>query len=446
MIRVSGPEAFEVANKITVFPGKKQTVLTQEANTVHFARIVSNGSTIDEVMVSKFVGPHSYTGENTIEFTCHGSVYIQQKVMEVLIQSGARMAKPGEFTLRAFLSGKLDLSQAEGVADLISSNSEAGHRLAMSQMRGGFSEELRGLRDQLLNFISLIELELDFSEEDVEFADRDQLYQLTDKIERLLRQLVKSFSFGNAIKNGVPVAIVGKTNAGKSTLLNCLLKDEKAIVSEIAGTTRDLIEDTIVLEGINFRFIDTAGLRKTKDAIESIGIERALKKYREAEIVIVVIDASERLDEILKSVEIFKEKDQQKHDIIFAINKVDTVINPEILLSDLRSKIGIAGHYISISANKGTHINELEQLLTKIALKKKPSETGVVVTNVRHYEALLRSHEAIVRVVEGVGNQIPGDLLAMDIREVLHYLGEITGEITTDEILGNIFKNFCIGK
>jgi tRNA modification GTPase len=313
-------------------------------------------------------------------------------------------------------------------------------------MRGGFSEEIRKLRDQLLNFISLIELELDFSEEDVEFADREQLYELTDRIERLLRRLVKSFSYGNAIKNGIPVAIVGKTNAGKSTLLNQLLKEEKAIVSDIAGTTRDYIEDTIVLQGINFRFIDTAGLRKTSDQIETIGIERALRKYREAEIVIVVIDAGDRLDEILNSLEIFKEEEQESKRIIFAINKIDTVLNPQVLIKDLRTKIKLDATYIPLSAQTGKYMAELEQTLVNLAIKEKPTETDVVVTNVRHFEALQHSHEAIVRVLEGLDSQITGDLLAMDIREVLHYLGEITGEITTDEILGNIFKNFCIGK
>lgn len=446
MIRISGPEALNIGDKAIRIGNGKNPISAKEANTVHFSRIFNGKQEIDEVMTSVFKEPHSYTGEDTLEITCHGSVYIQQKILETLIKQGARLAKPGEFTQRAFLNGKLDLSQAEGVADLIASNSEAAHRLALNQMRGGFSDEIRGLRDQLLNFISLIELELDFSEEDVEFADREQLNQLLDKIERLLRKLIKSFSYGNAIKNGIPVAIVGKTNAGKSTLLNQLLKEEKAIVSDIAGTTRDYIEDTIVLQGINFRFIDTAGLRKTKDTIESIGIERAMKKYREAEIVIVLIDAGERLDEILKSLEIFKEEEQENKRIIFAINKIDNVLNPDALLKDLRSKIAIDGDYITISAKDGTQIPELEQKLVDFALKQKPSETGVVVTNVRHYEALQRSHEAIVRVIEGVDNQLPTDLLAMDIRQVLHYLGEITGEITTDEILGNIFKNFCIGK
>jgi tRNA modification GTPase len=446
MIRLSGSDSFEIANKVTAYPGIRRTVISQDANTVHFARILSKQSILDEVMVSKFTGPHSYTGEDTIEFTCHGSAFIQQKILEILIGAGARLAKPGEFTLRAFLNGKLDLSQAEGVADLIATSSEAGHRLAINQMRGGFSEEIRKLRDQLLNFISLIELELDFSEEDVEFADREQLYELTDRIERLLRRLVKSFSYGNAIKNGIPVAIVGKTNAGKSTLLNQLLKEEKAIVSDIAGTTRDYIEDTIVLQGINFRFIDTAGLRKTSDQIETMGIERALRKYREAEIVIVVIDAGDRLDEILNSLEIFKEEEQESKRIIFAINKIDTVLNPQVLIKDLRTKIKLDATYIPLSAQTGKYMAELEQTLVNLAIKEKPTETDVVVTNVRHFEALQHSHEAIVRVLEGLDSQITGDLLAMDIREVLHYLGEITGEITTDEILGNIFKNFCIGK
>ncbi len=447
MIRVSGEETFKIVDILLKYSGNKITSLTQPANSVHFARFLSDGIVIDEVMVSKLVAPHSYTGEDTIEITCHGSLYVQQKILETLITTGARLAKPGEFTQRAFLNGKLDLSQAEGVADLIASNTEAGHRLAINQMRGDFSKALNDLRHQLLNFISLIELELDFSEEDVEFADRDQLYNLVDKIERVLRKLIKSFSYGNAIKQGIPVAIVGKTNAGKSTLLNQILKEEKAIVSDIAGTTRDYIEDTIVLQGINFRFIDTAGLRKTKDTIESIGIERALKKYREAEIVIVVIDASESLETILDSLEIFKEEEQKTQGIILAINKMDKVLNPKILLADLKTQIAIENaHFIPIEAKTGSGIDEIERLLVDRVLKNKPGESDVIVTNARHFEALNHSHEAILRVLEGIDAKISGDLLAMDIREVLHYLGEITGEITTDEILGNIFKNFCIGK
>lgn len=446
MIRLSGPGAFEIADKVIRISPKGLTLKELQANTIHYSRIYDNNKQLDEVITAVFKGPNSYTGEDTIEITCHGSLYIQQKILELLIENGARLAKPGEFTLTAFLNGKLDLSQAEGVADLIASDSEAAHRIALNQMRGGFSEELRGLRNQLLNFISLIELELDFSEEDVEFADREQLNTLLDKIERLLRRLVKSFSYGNAIKNGIPVAIVGKTNAGKSTLLNQLLKEEKAIVSDIAGTTRDYIEDTIVLQGINFRFIDTAGLRKTTDSIESIGIERALKKYREAEIVIVLIDAEDRVDNILNSLDIFKEEAQENKHILFVINKIDTVLNPDALLKELRNKIALDGDYLTLSAKNGTNVHALEQKLVDVAQSKKPGDSDVIVTNVRHFEALQCSHEAILRVIEGVDNQLPSDFLAMDIRQVLHFLGEITGEITTDEILGNIFKNFCIGK
>lgn len=445
MVRISGPEAFPVIDKLTVLSGNKR-LTTQKPGTVHFAKFNDGDKIIDEVMIGIFKAPHSYTGEDTIEITCHGSLYIQQKILETIIKNGARLAKPGEFTLRAFINGKLDLSQAEGVADLIASGSEAAHRLAINQMRGGFSEEISKLRHELLQFISLIELELDFSEEDVEFANREQLYDLLDKIERLLRRLIKSFSYGNAIKNGIPVAIVGRTNAGKSTLLNCLLKEEKAIVSEIAGTTRDFIEDTIVLEGINFRFIDTAGLRKTTDEIEAIGIERALKKYNEAQIVIIIIDAKDRVDEILKSLEFLRTEQSNHKQLIFAINKVDSVLNPEALLKDIRTQIGIDANYITISARNNTNIDKLEKLLIETVQREKPVETDVIVTNVRHFEALEKSHKAILRVIEGLDNKLSGDLLSMDIREVLHYLGEITGEITNDEILGNIFKNFCIGK
>lgn len=446
MLRISGPKASIICNSICFFNTKGKMLSEQKANTAHFMQIKDESNLIDESVVTLFKAPRSYTGEDTVEITCHGSVYIQQRILELLVKNGARLAKPGEFTLRAFLNGKLDLSQAEGVADLISSSSEAAHRLSMNQLKGGFSAELKKLRDELLQFISMIELELDFSEEDVEFADRDKLYSLLDKIERLLRKLIKSFSFGNAVKQGIPVAIVGRTNSGKSTLLNQLVKEEKAIVSEIEGTTRDFIEDTIILEGIKFRFIDTAGLRKTKDSIENLGIERSVKKFKEATVVIVLIDAQDRLEDILSSLEVFKDIPQEEKYIIFAINKIDAVLNPDALIADLKAKINQPGEYLSLSAKFGTHIEQLENKLVSFALNKKPDESDVVVTNVRHYEALERSHEAIVRVIEGLDNSLPSDLLAQDIREVLHFLGEITGEITTDEILGNIFKNFCIGK
>lgn len=446
VIRVSGPEVYKIADKIISFKNPNKKISEQAANTFHFVHIKSGDNLIDEVIVNVYKAPQSYTGEDTIEICCHGSEFIQQKILELLVKNGAFLAKPGEFTLRAFLNGKLDLSQAEGVADLIASGSEAAHKLSMNQMKGGFSKEISSLRDELLQFISLIELELDFSEEDVEFADREKLYNLLDKIERLLRKLIKSFSFGNAVKNGIPVAIVGRTNAGKSTLLNQLLKEEKAIVSEIAGTTRDYIEDTIILEGIKFRFIDTAGLRKTEDSIENLGIERSIKKFTEASVILVMINASDRLDDILQSFEVFKDIPKDDKFIVFVVNKIDTVLNPEALINDLRSKIGYQGDYIPVSAKFGTNLEVLEKKLINFVVNKKPDESDVVVTNVRHLEALEKSHAAIIRVIEGVDNHISGDLLAMDIREVLHYLGEITGEITTDEVLGNIFKNFCIGK
>lgn len=446
MVRISGRNCFEIADKIIEFVSPNKRLGELPANTIHFVKIKTNERIIDEAMVAIFLAPHSYTGEDTLEITCHGSEYVQQKILELLIKNGARLATPGEFTLRAFLNGKLDLSQAEGVADLIASGSEAAHSLAINQMRGGFSDELSKLRSELLHFISLIELELDFSDEDVEFANRDQLNDLVDRIELFLRKLIKSFTYGNAIKNGIPVAIVGRTNAGKSTLLNQLLKEEKAIVSEIAGTTRDYIEDTIVLEGINFRFIDTAGLRKTSDEIETIGIERAMKKYREARIVIILIDARDSIEEIQKSLDFMRDIPNDKKHRIFAINKIDTVINPEALLKDLRQQIKIDAPYLAISAKHATHIDKLEQLLVNIVQQEKPAESGIVVTNLRHFQALQKSHEAILRVLESMENKLSSDLLAEDIREALHFIGEITGEITNDEILGSIFSKFCIGK
>lgn len=404
---------------------------------IAFGTIKEKQSIIDEVLVSIFKSPNSYTGEDVIEISCHGSVYIQQKILQMLIDNGARLAEPGEFTLRAFLNGKMDLSQAEAVADLIASASEASHRLAVSQMRGGFSKEIRQLRIQLLEFISLIELELDFSEEDVEFADRKQLSELVHQIKQLIDRLVRSFSLGNALKNGIPVAIVGEPNVGKSTLLNCLLNEDRAIVSDIPGTTRDSIEDTITIEGVLFRFIDTAGLRNSDDYVEKLGIERTHKTIDKAEIVILVTEArvqkislNETIDNIL----------QKQKKLIVVFNKID--------INETNSVEGHSEKYktIRLSAKERTNIEELLQSLVELSGYKNIPESDIVVTNTRHYEALQKSGEAINRVIEGIASNISGDFLAQDIREAIHYLGEITGEITTDEVLGNIFAKFCIGK
>jgi tRNA modification GTPase len=450
IVRLSGSKAFVIAGSIFSFHDQsgRKNLENQAPNTLHYGKIINKNKEIDDVIIGLFKEPNSYTGEDTIEISCHGSVYIQQKILELLINKGARLAKPGEFTLRAFLNGKLDLSQAEGVADMIASSSEATHRLALNQMRGGFSKEIKNLRQELLNFISLIELELDFSEEDVEFADRKQLMALAVKMDDILTSLITTFEYGNAIKNGIPVAIIGPANSGKSTLLNRLLHEDRAIVSEIAGTTRDFIEDIIVLQGIRFRFIDTAGLRHSVDQIEKQGIQRTHQKYQQADIVIVMVDMADDPALINKQFQfIRKEENKHKH-LIFAINKADKysadLINERtIQYKELWSDVA---HILDISAKKNIGIDALENLLISTVLKNSPGENDIVVTNVRHFEALKRSSEALVRVKEGLQSGISGDLLAMDIREVLHYLGEITGEITTDEILGNIFKNFCIGK
>jgi tRNA modification GTPase len=449
LIRVCGPQAITVSDKIISLKMNKP-LSGQTANTIHFATVKYKDQLVDDVIVSLFRAPHSYTGDDMVEISCHGSVYVQQKILSLLIRNGARLAKPGEFTLRAFMNGKLDLSMAEGVADLIASSSAAAHRLAFQQMRGGFSEQIGLLRTELLKFISLIELELDFSEEDVEFADRKQLMELIGKIEELLRMLISSFEYGNAIKNGIPVAIVGPANVGKSTLLNQLLREEKAIVSEIAGTTRDYIEDTIILEGIEFRFIDTAGLRKTSDAIETEGIQRTVNKYKQASVVIVMIDPGESMKEISESLKLLGEEDEErkKKTTILVLNKID-LLKEEEKKEKLRAIRKNRGSYLTIipiSAKQGDGLKELEYILVKEALRGHSAAQEVVVTNVRHFEALKLAREALIRAKEGLETGLSADLLAQDIREVLHYLGEITGEITTDEILGNIFKNFCIGK
>lgn len=448
VVRLSGDDAIPVCDKVFEFPEKKKRLTDQEANTLHFGRIRNKNGYIDEVVVGIFKSPRSYTGEDVVEISCHGSVYIQQKILETLIDHGARLARPGEFTQRAFLNGKIDLSQAEGVADLIASESEAAHRLAFKQMRGGFSNEISKLRSELLQFISLIELELDFSEEDVEFANRKQLSHLINRIENIIVSLIDSFEYGNVIKNGVPVAIIGPPNAGKSTLLNRFLKEDKAIVSEIAGTTRDFIEDTIVLEGKQFRFIDTAGLRHATDQIEEEGIQRTFKKYRQASIVIVVIDIKDDHRKVETSLQFFRKEDMNKKEFVFALNKSDKLSKTDTrkksdMYTDSWSDIA---HIIDISAKKGINIDKLEKLLVSMTAKSSYGKNEVVVTNVRHFEALRHASEALLRARKGLKESLHVDLLAQDIRQVLHYLGEITGEITNDEILGNIFSKFCIGK
>jgi len=444
VIRVSGPEAISISNAV-FYPRKAgKTLLEQPAYTISYGSIRKGDELIDDVLVSLFRAPHSFTGEDTVEITCHGSVYIQQQIMQLLIEKGCRSALPGEYTQRAFLNGKMDLSQAEAVADLIASTSAGMHKLALNQMRGGFSQELTHLRTQLLNFTSLIELELDFSEEEVEFADRTGLTQLASDIEQLIKKLADSFSVGNAVKNGIPVAIIGETNAGKSTLLNLLVGEEKAIVSDIHGTTRDVIEDTISLNGVTFRFIDTAGIRETTHIIESMGIERTYQKLRQAAMVLWVIDITSPEEQIKALGEkIWPETKDKK--IILVFNKSDLLSRRELeekqqLLS------GIEADRIYISAKQKSNTDQLKNYLIKAAALPEISSQDVIVTNVRHYEALLKAHQAIERVIQGLQQNISGDFLSQDIRECMHYLGEITGQINNDEILGNIFAKFCIGK
>ncbi|MCG8578614.1 MAG: tRNA uridine-5-carboxymethylaminomethyl(34) synthesis GTPase MnmE [Bacteroidales bacterium] len=449
VIRLSGADAISICEKVFV-PAKEGKLLSQQkANTIHFGSITDGNKDIDEVLVSLFKAPHSFTGEEIVEIACHGAPYIQQQVLQLLTRNGARLATAGEFTQRAFLNGKMDLSQAEAVADLIASKSEAARRVALQQMRGGFSNELINLRTQLLNFISLIELELDFSEEDVEFANRNELTRLVTDIQSLLTKLTNSFSLGNAIKNGIPVAIVGHTNAGKSTLLNTLLQEERAIVSDIHGTTRGVIEDTINIEGIGFRFIDTAGIRATKDEIENLGIERTYDKISKATIVLLMLDVNDPDEKIHDAISDIKKRLDDHQQLIVVINKTDlsddASVSSRFSINSFK-ELAETDAIVPISAKKQKNIDALTDALLKTVNLSAIDNDEVIVTNARHYEALQNSLEAINRVSEGLHSGISGDFLAQDIREVLHYLGEITGHINTDEVLGNIFKNFCIGK
>lgn len=435
VIRLSGPQAITICNLL--FPSKD--LLQQASHTLHVGSIVSEAKIIDEVVVSLFKGPRSYTGENVIELSCHGSPYIQQQLIDACIQAGARLAKPGEFTMRAFLNGKLDLAQAESVADLIASHSAASHQTAMQQMRGGFSRELQALREQLIRFSALIELELDFSQEDVEFADRTQLYALIKTALEVVQHLTDSFRMGNVIKHGVNTAIVGKPNAGKSTLLNTLLNENRAIVSDIAGTTRDTIEEVLNIQGILFRLIDTAGIRESMDTIESIGVQKTLEKIKEAGVVIYLFDVSElTAEDIRNQISLFE---QDGINYLLVGNKMDVLGESEAF-----AKFAGIPDILFISAKNHAHIDLLKDQLVQKVMSGDINTEATIVTNARHYAALQSVLQALGDVRSGMDSGLPGDLLALDIRRCLHFLGEITGEITNEEQLDWIFSKFCIGK
>ncbi|MEQ9375535.1 MAG: tRNA uridine-5-carboxymethylaminomethyl(34) synthesis GTPase MnmE [Imperialibacter sp.] len=434
VIRLSGPRAISLAN--SVFHGKNLEKV--ESHTIHFGTVREGKDIIDEVLMSIFVAPKSFTKENVVEISCHGSSYIIKRIINLVVSKGARLAKPGEFTKRAFLNGQFDLAQAEAVADVISSDSEAAHQAAMSQMRGGFSKDIKQLREQLIHFASMIELELDFGEEDVEFADRHDLAKLVKDLKTIINQLIKSFDLGNVIKNGVPTVIAGKPNAGKSTLLNALLKEDKAIVSDIAGTTRDSIEDEINIEGVAFRFIDTAGIRETTDIIEALGVERTHSKMKEASLILYLFDlVNDNITEINK--EINKLENLGKPFIPIG-NKIDKA--PDDLVAQLKED----DRFIFISASQQQYLEELkDKILDQVNLKNVRS-SDTIVTNARHFESLLKTNQALNDVLTGIGSNVTGDFLALDIRQALHHLGEITGEVTNDDLLVNIFSKFCIGK
>ena len=442
VIRLSGSKAVQMVDASFKSISNKKLV-SQQTHTIHLGHIVEDLRVLDEVLVSVFKNPKSYTGEDVVEISCHGSSYIQQEIIQLFVRNGARIANPGEFTLRAFLNAKLDLSQAEAVADLIASDNKASHQIAMQQMRGGFSNEIKVLRDELLNFASLIELELDFSEEDVEFANRKQFEELLDRIIKVLKHLIDSFSTGNVIKNGIPISIIGAPNVGKSTLLNALLNEDKAIVSDIAGTTRDAIEDEITIEGIKFRFIDTAGIRTTEDTIESIGIKKTFEKITQSQVVLYLLDASRVTTETIQifNTEIRKIQEQYPDkQLVVIANKMDesdqeyietSFVYPQTLFTSAKSGLGIDG----LKA-------KLLEFVNTGALRN----NDTIITNSRHYDSLLKALAEVQKVQQGMDANLSGDLLAIDIRQALYHFGEITGEITSDDLLGNIFANFCIGK
>lgn len=442
IIRISGDQAFSISSK--VFSGKN--LEKADSHTVHYGFIKDEGEMIDEVMVTVFRAPKTFTAENSVEISFHGSPYIAKKILEVLIKNGCRMAKAGEFTMRAFMNGRIDLSQAESIADLIASENEASRKVALSQLKGGITNEISFLRTDLLNFVSLIELELDFAEEDVEFADRSALNALLNKIESKLNSLIESFQYGNAIKNGTAVAIIGRPNAGKSTLLNALLKEERAIVSNIAGTTRDTIEEILHIKGHAFRLIDTAGLRETADEIEAIGVKKAKEKVENANVLVYLADASTK--DFSEDLDILKPLLREDLKLIICATKIDEVspAQYELVEDVFRKAISHDFDFIKISAVENQNIHELTNELSSYVEQLQSEENNVVITNQRHFEALRKSLEAVDKVKEAITHQISTELLAYELRNALEHLGEISGEVTNDEVLGNIFSKFCIGK
>jgi tRNA modification GTPase len=427
IIRISGSKAIEITNSVF-----NKEIAESKTHTLHFGDFIDDKEVVDEVLVSIFRGSKSFTGEESIEISCHGSVYIQNKIIQILIKKGCRLATAGEFSMRAFKNGKLDLTQAESVADLIESESEAAHKTALNQLKGGVSGKLKELRSQLIDFASLIELELDFSEEDIEFADRKEFNDLLKNIKSELEKLIQSFKLGNSIKNGIAVTILGAPNVGKSTLLNCLLNEDKSIVSDIAGTTRDAIEDTLIIEGYNFRFIDTAGIRKTSDTIENLGIEKTLEKANKSEIILFIIDANQELESQLMELNKIRKDNISK--VLVIVNKIDIC------------DVDLMEDYIAISAKNGEGISALKNKLLNFINTEKISENDSIVSNLRHYEQLQLTLHEINSIINGMKNNISGDFLSVNIRQALFHLGSITGEITTDDLLGNIFGKFCIGK
>lgn len=442
VIRISGPQALSITERLYSGPADKK-LSHQPSHTIHLGYLNHNGHTLDQVLVSIFKNPHSYTGEDVVEISCHGSPYVQQKIIQAIIESGARMAQAGEFTLRAFINGKLDLAQAEAVADLIASDSAASHQLALSQMRGGFSQEIEKLRQELLNFTSLIELELDFAEEDVAFADRKALEKLLEKIAKTLRKLADSFALGHVLKNGIPVAIVGQPNAGKSTLLNGLLNEERALVSDVAGTTRDSIEDELQLGGVNFRFIDTAGIRETEDRIEQLGIKRTFEKIALAQVVLYLIPLAAQKENYateLTEIEKIRAEFPDKTLLVLA-NKTDVLTQNEV--ANLKNQ---HPNWIFISAKNNEGLEQLSQILVDQIHSGQLQPGDTLVSNARHFDALNKALSALENVASGMAQNTPSDLIAIDLKEVLYQLGTITGQVSNDEVLGNIFANFCIGK